>query len=1154
MDLCGPMRVGSINGKRYVLVIVDDYSRYTLTHFLRTKDETPEVLIDFLRLVQRGLQAQVRVVRTDKGTKFLNQTLHAYFATEGIHHQTFVARTPYQNGIVERRNRTLVEAARTMLSAAKVPLFLWAEAIATACFTQNRSLVIPRHEKTPYHIINDRKPSVKFFHIFGSICFIVRDGENLDKLKENGDECIFVGYSNQSRAYRVFNKRTRVIIESIHVNFDELPLMASDQISSDPAPECQTMVLHHDSLSPAIQRQENVPQADKTVITSNELDFLFSPMFDELLNGTSKVVSKSSAVSAADAPNQRQQYTTPLNIYTTPAPTCQVLTLAPTVTSSENINQAETYAKNDQVADDETRRQLESNAEMCMFALTVSRTEPKNIKEAMEDSAWIESMQEELHQFDRLDSSEQRYFSERSRLSHINADNGKSKKSFKKQSTLLEKQMDESIPLDKQCQSSLEIFKVKSYVKTIITGVELCKQKIANRTYIGYIDPVIQSTIESNFCPVISRISARLNQFHMCLNEEMVADLRYFNSLESEVDSLRSQLKTQKMQFLNEIDRLSREYYYTDQMNAILGVISTTSVSRPQLKSNPQGDRVMHNNSQGKKQVVEDHRRSVKLSKHKTSVPACNDSLNAKTLNVKYVSAMCDKCVLIDKHAMCVLKSVAKPLKETVASDSNKNPINFTRKLYERVSKTCRWWYPNFTPSGYKWKPKSGKQNVNPNLVEIVLFIVDFGCSNHMTRNLKLLINFVEKFLGMVKFGNDQIAPILGNGDLVQGAVTIKRFYYVKGLNHNLFSVGQFCDVDLEVSFRKSTCYIHDLKGNDLLTGSRGMDLYSITLQDTNCPNPICLMAKASSSQAWLWHRCLSHLNFDTINLLSKNDIVVGLPKLKFVKDHLCSSCELGKAKRKLVQRGLQAQVRVVQTDKGMKFLNQTLHAYFAAERILHQTDGENLDKMKEKGNECIFVGYSNQLRAYRVFNKRTKVIMESIHVNFDELPYMASDQLSSDPAPKCQTMALNHDGLSLAIQRQENVTQADRTVTTSNELDLLFSPMFDELLNGSSKVVSKSSAVSAADDPLHRQNLTTPLNIHTTPAPTCQVPTLAPTVSSSENINQAETYTKNDQVLDDEFINIFSTSVQDQGETSSRHIDSSNMHTFYQRYPSEHR
>ncbi|GJR48699.1 retrovirus-related pol polyprotein from transposon TNT 1-94 [Tanacetum coccineum] len=159
-------------------------------------------------------------------------------------------------------------------------------------------------------------------------------------------------------------------------------------------------------------------------------------------------------------------------------------------------------------------------------------------------------------------------------------------------------------------------------------------------------------------------------------------------------------------------------------------------------------------------------------------------------------------------------------------------------------------------------------------IVQIIIFIVDSGCTKHMTGNLKLLCNFVEKYLGTVRFGNDQFAPILGYGDLVQGNITIKRVYYVKGLNHNLFSVGQFCDTNMEVAFGKSTCYIRDLQGNNLLT------------------------AKASPTQAWLWHRKFCHLNFDTINLLSKNDIVKGLLKLKFVKDQLCSSCEMGKAKR----------------------------------------------------------------------------------------------------------------------------------------------------------------------------------------------------------------------------------------------------------------
>nr|GEU93610.1 hypothetical protein [Tanacetum cinerariifolium] len=220
MDLCGPMRVESINGKKYVFVIIDDYSRYTWTYFLRSKDETPEVLIDFLRLVQRGLHAQVRTVQTEKGTEFLNKTLHAYFAYEGINHQTSVAQTPEQNGVVERQHRTLVKAARTMLSATKVPL----------------------------------------------------DGENLDKMKEKSDACIFVGYSTQSRAYSVFNKRTRVIVETIHVNFNELPLMASDHVSSDPGPQCQSTEFGHDSLSPGPQYTPDTAENSRPIFDTEPLE------------------------------------------------------------------------------------------------------------------------------------------------------------------------------------------------------------------------------------------------------------------------------------------------------------------------------------------------------------------------------------------------------------------------------------------------------------------------------------------------------------------------------------------------------------------------------------------------------------------------------------------------------------------------------------------------------------------------------------------------------------------------------------------------------------------------------------------------------------------------------------------------------------------
>ncbi|GKG03392.1 retrovirus-related pol polyprotein from transposon TNT 1-94 [Tanacetum coccineum] len=137
MDLCGPIRVASVNGKKYILVIVDDYSRFTWVKFLASKDEAPHFIIKFLKMIQVRLNAIVRNIRTDNGSEFVNQTLHSYYESVVISHETYVARTTQQNGVVERRNRTLVEAARTMLIYAKAPLFLWAEAIATACYTQN---------------------------------------------------------------------------------------------------------------------------------------------------------------------------------------------------------------------------------------------------------------------------------------------------------------------------------------------------------------------------------------------------------------------------------------------------------------------------------------------------------------------------------------------------------------------------------------------------------------------------------------------------------------------------------------------------------------------------------------------------------------------------------------------------------------------------------------------------------------------------------------------------------------------------------------------------------------------------------------------------------------------------------------------------------
>nr|GFA73036.1 retrovirus-related Pol polyprotein from transposon TNT 1-94 [Tanacetum cinerariifolium] len=177
MDLCGPMRISSINGKRYVLVIVDDYSRYTWS--------------------------PVIIIRTDNGTEFKNQVPKEYFDTVGISHQMSSVRTPQQNGVVERRNWTLVEAARTMLILSHAPLFLWAEAIATACFTQNCSIIHRQFNKTPYELINGRKPDISFLYVFGSLCYPKNDREDIGKLGAKGDIGFFIVYFADSCAYRV---------------------------------------------------------------------------------------------------------------------------------------------------------------------------------------------------------------------------------------------------------------------------------------------------------------------------------------------------------------------------------------------------------------------------------------------------------------------------------------------------------------------------------------------------------------------------------------------------------------------------------------------------------------------------------------------------------------------------------------------------------------------------------------------------------------------------------------------------------------------------------------------------------------------------------------------------------------------------------------
>nr|GEX13896.1 integrase, catalytic region, zinc finger, CCHC-type, peptidase aspartic, catalytic [Tanacetum cinerariifolium] len=178
------------------------------------------------------------------------------------------------------------------------------------------------------------------------------------------------------------------------------------------------------------------------------------------------------------------------------------------------------------------------------------------------------------------------------------------------------------------------------------------------------------------------------------------------------------------------------------------------------------------------------------------------------------------------------------------------------------------------------------------------LIYANHGCSKHITGDRSWLMNFVKKFIGTVRFRNDHFGAIMGYGDYAIGDSVISRVCYVEGLGHNLFFIRQFCDSDLEVAFRKHSCYVRDTDGVELIKGSRGSNLYTISVEDMMKSSPIYLLSKASKNKSWLWHRRLNHLNFDTINDLARKDLVRGLPRLKFKKDRRCSACQLGKSKK----------------------------------------------------------------------------------------------------------------------------------------------------------------------------------------------------------------------------------------------------------------
>nr|GEZ93869.1 hypothetical protein [Tanacetum cinerariifolium] len=380
---------------------------------------------------------------------------------------------------------------------------------------------------------------------------------------------------------------------------------------------------------------------------------------------------------------------------------------------------------------------------------------------------------------------------------------------------------------------------------------------------------------------------------------------------------------------------------------------------------------------------------------------------------------------------------------------------------------------------------------------------VNDGCSKHMIGNLKLLINFVWKFMGTVRFRNDHVAAIL------------------------------------EVVFRRNACFVRNLEGVDLLKGDRSTNLYTINLHEMASASPICLMARASSTKSWLWHQRLSHLNFDTITDLARNDLVAGLPKIKYHKEHLYPSCEQGKSKREShppkpipnlrITVLLQSPVIIKRTNNGTEFKNQVLKVYFDSVGISHQmssvrtpqqngvverqnrtlveaartilifsraplflwaeaiatakpyisflhvfgalcypkNDREDIGNLGAIGDIGFFIGYSADSCAYRIYNRQTKKMIETMDVSFDELLAMDFEQRSSKPELQCMTSG--------QISSRLDLTYAPSTITTQQptegELDLLFKAMYDDYFGGQPSTTVEN--VPTAQEPQVRQTST---------------------------------------------------------------------------------
>nr|GEX47834.1 retrovirus-related Pol polyprotein from transposon TNT 1-94 [Tanacetum cinerariifolium] len=566
----------------------------------------------------------------------------------GIFHQKSVPRTPQQNGIVKRQNCTLVEADRTMLIFSKAPMFLWAEAIATACYTQNRSLIHTRRNKPPYELVHAKKPDLTFFHVFGAFCYPTNDSEDLGKLQPTADIGIFIGCAPSRKVL-------------VPVNSAGTP--SSTTIDQDASSHS------HSLLSSAFQSSS-------------------------LLQGVA----------------------------------------------------------------------VESTI-IIMTGLCYDHCSQVDLKI-------------ELDEYDDV---------------------------YKNKARLVAKGYRQEEGID---------FKESFAPVTCIEAIRIFIANAASKNMIIY-----QMDVKTAF-----------------LNGKLKEEV-YVSQPDGFVDPDHPTYVYHLKKAMYGLKQAPRVWYDTLSWFLL--------------------------NNKFSKGAVDPTLFTQKIGKHILLIQIYVDDIIFSSTDPKAVNS-------------CTNASGSKP-----RSNTKKNMISLAKCVDKKKVEE----HPRTNKSSLK-----NTKHVNSSISSertIVLWYLDSDCSKHMTENHSQLRNFMKKFIETVRFGNDHFGAIMGYGDYMIGDSVISRVYYVKGLGHNLLSIGQFCDLDLEVAFRKHSCYIQDTNGFELIKGSRGSNLYTILVEDMMNSSPICFLSKASKNKSWLWHHCLNHLNFNTINDLARKDLVRGLPRLKFRKDYL---------------------------------------------------------------------------------------------------------------------------------------------------------------------------------------------------------------------------------------------------------------------------